>query len=424
MNESFVLDAVIEAVPQWYQGSQAPWMDELCLKAERRTICAHIAPSPQLGALLCFIKDNLAGWHTFLGNPVSPTRTAALRKAITLEWLRLTDESVDWPLLLAYMEYLKDRTHENCAVSCNLLIVPEEVKKNTVESGLDTLGTSGKVESSTQGGVDITSLHAHKTMDLLANSDRVYFKVDPSLRFLGYEEISWDQVREAQDYTYSVDFLHFFSHAVAEGNYLAHLTKQREIVILGKKGLLATERHNRWHVYNSSALRSSMVDIFADRNVAYNLFELISDLSYKRHGALLVYDPYHTVVKEVINRESVFAPEGTPDEVHLMLAPVAEQISLGHSSRGGVKKRIFMEWANLDGAVIFDADRILAFGAMIRTHPDAGGVVGARTTAALSAYLDGGTTVKISADGDAYILFSEAENGGPRTRESATLQSL
>ena len=81
-----------------------------------------------------------------------------------------------------------------------------------------------------------------------------------------------------------------------------------------------------------------------------------------------------------------------------------------------------MELASLDGAVIFDSESMLAFAAMIRTHSDAGGVVGARTTAAVSAYLDGGTTAKISSDGDVCILFSE--EGDSRTTKRAKLQFL
>jgi hypothetical protein len=398
MNERFVLDAVIEAVPQWYQGLRAPWTRELRLGPDQRSICSHRPPSSQLEALLSFVESHLETWHGQLVDPVSPAQVAAIRKAVALEWLRLQDPGIDWPRLLAYVEYLKDKTYENRALSRNLVVAPGS------------------------GGVDITSLAVEKVMDPLASSDRVYLRVDPNLHFLGYEEITWDQIEEAREHTYSVEFLRPFSRLVAEGAYLAHLTQQREILILGRAGLIAAERRNRWYIYEPPTLRDSLIDIFGNRDVGRNLFEVIFDLSYKRHGALLVYDPAHTVVNNVINRESVFEPHGRPDEVRRMLEPAARQIGLGRSSGAVVKKRLLMELAGLDGAVIFDADSILAFGAMILTHPGAGGVVGARTTAALSAYLDGGTTAKISSDGDVCILFSE--EGDTRTQERAKLQFL
>jgi hypothetical protein len=261
-----------------------------------------------------------------------------------------------------------------------------------------------------------------KVMDPLASDERVFLHVDPNLHFLGYDEITWDQIDEASEYTYAVDFLRPFSRRIAQGAYLAHLTRQREIVILGREGLIAAERRNRWYIYDPPTLRDSLVKIFGDYNVGCNLFEIIFDLSYKRHGALLVYDPEHTVVQNVINRESVLEPEGSPDEVRRMLSPAVRGISLGDSSRDRVKRRILMELTGLDGAVIFDSQSILAFGAMIRTHPDAGGVVGARTTAAVSAYMDGGTTVKVSSDGDVCIIFQE--EGMERTRERARLQFM
>ena len=188
---------------------------------------------------------------------------------------------------------------------------------------------------------------------------------------------------------------------------LSRAPSRARVVPAGRAGLLAAERRNRRYIHNSTTLRGSLIDIFGNRHIGSNLYEIIVDLSYRRHGALLVYDPEHEVVDRVVNRESVFEPEGRPDEVHRLLAPVAQRIALGGAAKRDVKKRLLMEMATLDGAVVFDAGSILAFGAMIRTHPDVGRVVGARTTAAVSAYLDGGTTVKVSSDGDVCVLFSE-----------------
>lgn len=397
MNEGFVLEAVIEAVPQWYEGTQAAWTSELRLGLERRPICSHRPPDQRLEALLGFVEQNLESWHRSLSEPVSPSQVAAIRKAVALEWLRLHDEAVDWARLLAYMEHIKDRRHENRALSRNLVIARGS------------------------GDVDITSLGVQKVLDPLASGEMVYLMVDQDLHFLDYDEISWDEIKEERDFTFSVDFLHPFSHRVHQGAYLAHLTQEREIVVVGKEGLIAAERRNRWYVYDSPTLRHSLIDIFGNEHIGRNLFEIIFDLSYRRKGALLVYDPDHTVLGQVINRESVAEPNGRPDEVHRMLWPAVGHIRLGGGARSDVKKRLLMEIAGLDGAVIFDDRSILAFGAMIRTHPDAGGVVGARTTAAVSAYLDGGTTVKISSDGDVCIIFAENE---VRTTHRTKLQFL
>ena len=154
MNEDFVLDAVVGAIPQWYSGFRAPWTSQLCLGDQQRTICSHRAPTPQLEALLDYVEENLEVWHSHLRDPVSPSQVAAIRKAVALKWLSLHDDGVDWPRLLAYLEYLKDRTVENRTLSRNLVIAPGE------------------------GDSDITSLALQKVLDPLASGDHVYLRVE------------------------------------------------------------------------------------------------------------------------------------------------------------------------------------------------------------------------------------------------------
>jgi DNA integrity scanning protein DisA with diadenylate cyclase activity len=68
-----------------------------------------------------------------------------------------------------------------------------------------------------------------------------------------------------------------------------------------------------------------------------------------------------------------------------------------------------MEVASIDGAVIFDANNVLAIGAVIETHEDVGSQAGARSTAALSAYHWGGRPVKVSSDGEISVYFASTE---------------
>ena len=48
---------------------------------------------------------------------------------------------------------------------------------------------------------------------------------------------------------------------------------------------------------------------------------------------------------------------------------------------------------------------LLAVGALIRSHPDAGSQLGARITAARSAYLWGAHPIAVSSDGDVTVHF-------------------
>ena len=66
--------------------------------------------------------------------------------------------------------------------------------------------------------------------------------------------------------------------------------------------------------------------------------------------------------------------------------------------------------SGVDGAVVFDDDGLLAVGALIRSHPNVGNQLGARVTAARSAYLWGGRPIKVSSDGDVAVYF-KSRNG-------------
>jgi hypothetical protein len=89
-----------------------------------------------------------------------------------------------------------------------------------------------------------------------------------------------------------------------------------------------------------------------------------------------------------------------------MLAPSVVSISMKNQSMSLRKKRVLLELASMDGAVIFDDNKILSFGSMIQTHPSAGSHAGARTTAYESAYLYGGKPFKVRSDGDISLRFS------------------
>jgi DNA integrity scanning protein DisA with diadenylate cyclase activity len=61
--------------------------------------------------------------------------------------------------------------------------------------------------------------------------------------------------------------------------------------------------------------------------------------------------------------------------------------------------------ACIDGAIVFDDHHLLAVGALIESHPSVGNQLGARTTAARSAYLWGAHPIKVSTDGDVSVYF-------------------
>ena len=171
--------------------------------------------------------------------------------------------------------------------------------------------------------------------------------------------------------------------------------------------------------------------------VGANLFEIVFDLSFARYGSLLVYDPRHQIRERILNQQSIVFPGWKDDgktngnglaaggngqatngksaagaasprasiACQDLIARSLMDLGLGEGVGALKRKRRLIELARVDGAVVFDDQHLLAVGAIIRAHPDVGSQLGARTTAAKSAYLWGAHPVKVSSDGDVTIYF-------------------
>lgn len=178
---------------------------------------------------------------------------------------------------------------------------------------------------------------------------------------------------------------------------------------MGQMGIITVCRKGKWHVYDVQTMKNCICDIVSEYRVGCNMFELLLDFSYKRHGALLIYDPEHKVIENIVNKESLLLNNELIDISREMLSPSVSCINMGGQNMSLRKKRIMIELASMDGALIFDSNSILAFGSMIKTHPKAGNHSGARETAFESAFLYGGRPFKVSSDGDISIRFSNGK---------------
>jgi hypothetical protein len=99
-------------------------------------------------------------------------------------------------------------------------------------------------------------------------------------------------------------------------------------------------------------------------------------------------------------------PETEDVYAQALIGRSLEQLAMGEGIAALKSKRRLIELAQVDGAVIFDDQHLLAVGAIIAGHPSVGNQLGARTTAAQSAYLWGAHPVKVSSDGDVTVFFT------------------
>jgi hypothetical protein len=386
MNELDALKAVIGMVPHWYEAEFGPVSHTLSLGNETLKFFTHRALTPQSHQLLKSAEEKLPTLYDFVKRLPLGKAVEVLQERFARIWLSQVTGAIRWARLFEYLDDVNQRTYENQKVTCNFII------------------------SAGQGTVDVTSRDIQKIIDPLATSLHTFIRVDHDLRFLEYGRVDWGGVRETKYYKFNPEFLQPVASLLGRDDYSVHLMGKGDLVVMNKSGLLAAKRKGRWKLYDVYTFKNTLAHIVGHYRVGCNIFEVLFDLSFKRHGALLVYDPEKKVVNHVVNKGSVIAGAGAaPDAARAMLQPSVEGIAMGAHEYEDRAKRLFLELASIDGAVIFTAAGLLAFGAIIETHPEASSEAGARSTAALSSYHWGGVPFKISSDGEIAVYFESSD---------------
>ena len=387
-----VLRAVFDMVPQWYEGEIGPDPQFLVLSGCRLAFCSLQPFSPRLYSLLEYIRSHLAAWEESLPQTPTPSAIRKIQEELALRWLATHHADIGWGPLIAFAEHVRYRTHENIPVTMNLVLRPG------------------------QGRIDLTDRSILALIDPLASSRNICFDVDYQLRFLDYRRLEERAGGDTEMSGLVPEFLQVFRASLQEQEFSFHITPRGDLIFMDAHGMIASCRKGRWHLYDVSSLREGFTRLFSSPNVADSLLSVLFDLSYRRHGALLVYDPEHQVLEHVVNRSSVLVGStAEPDDARQMLAPAAATICLDHEDPRLRHTELLMELAAIDGAVLFDRRGVTAFGAMIESHPQVGSHVGARKTAGRSAALWGGVPLMISADGEMAVHFISR---GPGGRES------
>jgi hypothetical protein len=381
---------IIRLVPHWYEAECGP--EEYSIPIGPCTV--HFYNHGRLPPNLSELLEKICSHTQDL--PIDRFMEYAgaadvLMESFATEWLRMQSRELDWVKLIKYLETVSRRTSENLPVALTLIIRP---------------GT---------GIGDITQPHLQKFFDRLASSPFTftYLAVDGDLRLMNYGSVEWSHVNNATSCKFYPEFLHPIHSVMDDTDLVAHLTPHGDLVIMDKAGVLATKRKKKWRIYDARHFKSSLAYCLGNREVATNLIEVVFDLSFRRQGALLIYDPQHRIAERILNPETMMFQFGrrTGDTIHnrecgqVLIRNSIEDIVSGRRTGSIKKKRQLIELASIDGAIVFDDTSLLAVGALIRSHPDAGSHMGARATAAKSAYLWGAHPIAVSSDGDVTVHF-------------------
>jgi hypothetical protein len=313
-------------------------------------------------------------------------------------WLKARTQIQNWDLVIDYTRRLARRTVENQSLSKTLVIEK---------------GQAGN------SSVSMLSQEFSKVVDWLASSQFTFLKVNERLQILSYHAISLSEVKELSSYRFYPDFLHpVLSTLTGQNSTLVHLTQQGDLVIANQDGIIASKRKDRWTIYDPDHIVQSLAKVLNEKIgqdirtedpvcVACSLFQILFDMSFRRHGGLLIID--------------------RPDNVKLYVAGGIERNEGGplssifpHSPFNGLQYSIpetrkLVELSLVDGALILDPrGNLVQLGARIRSHNETPESFGMRDMAAYSAARYGATAFKVSADGEISVFFTLSETGTHR----------
>ncbi len=375
---------IIRLVPHWYEAECGPEEYTIPIAGHTARFYNHSKLSPKLADLLTTIRSRTAQVPVDRFAEYSGAADVFV-EGFAADWLRLHAREPDWVKIIKYLETVSRRTSENLPVALTLLVRPGA------------------------GIGDITQPHLQKFFDRLAASPYTftYLAVDGDLHLMNYGSVEWSHVNNATGSKFYPEFLHPIHCVMDEADLVAHLTPRGDLVIMDKTGVLATKRKKKWRIYDARHFKSSLAYCLGNREIAGNLIELVFDLSFRRQGALLIYDPEHCILQRILNPISILNPANVPVSLIAPVSPVSnnghavsvrtsgqtlvrssiEEIAIAKKGGSIRRKRQLIELACIDGAIVFDDSHLLAVGALIRSHPEAGSQLGARATAAKSAYL-------------------------------------
>ena len=337
-----------------------------------------------LGQLKNYIEEKAKDYLTIsINSPILEKDWVC--KDIGTKWLELNSsiKKEEWISIIEYCEEQINRTYENMPVSWNFIID----SKLTVTSSV-SLKDSGDV----------------KLLDVLAASNFTYFLVDEKLNIDSYSCINWDETTNSKSYSSVPNFLQPYWNRVDQGKIGVSITRAGDIIIYSNpKGMLLSIRKGRWTIYENASVKNMFGWCLkcADSMsywVGCNIFDAVWDLSYRRHGALIIVSDDDSYEKHIINKNSIFV-SSVCTGIRKALKSSFELVDMNKLD----KKSIFLELASVDGAVVVDklTGKIKSFGSIVETHANAGEGNGARTTAAKSAIWHGHMyPVKVSSDGD------------------------
>ncbi|RYX78230.1 hypothetical protein EON76_06680 [bacterium] len=300
--------------------------------------------------------------------------------------------AVDLPVsdLLGVLHTLAEETYENKALTFGCVVDPNILADGRSNFPKD-FTTSKKFKALSDG---------YRTAYVVSGNGAV-------IRFADLDVYSTKEFSGAHFYP---EWAEPMARASRGDKFGISLSRQGDVLVFEQGTLRFSYRYGRWQYWNHSHLVNLIKDMMhyvpikSRGNVAGAIYRAAIDVSFRRSGGLFVILKDKKSVSEIVRNGDAIGHVGRSRQ------ELEFDRFLENKKVHGMSRRVLVELASLDGAVVLTSrGALLAYGAVLQPKRKGRlkGTEGSRTKAAIGAS-HFGLAVKISSDGD-ITLYSDGK---------------
>lgn len=388
VSKDTLFEIICDIVPQYYKSKKGIGNPIIIdLDGDEYILYSFRPNTPKLKSLITFIKDEAKQFLSLDLGSIHLERQLIERKIVN-KWMQINKYDENWFEFFDFCNLIEYKTYENSNIGFTFLYKPD-----VATSSISVL----------------TECKNQKILDVLAESQHTYIKIGKSWNVLEYGHVNTgENYIEDEKYRIIPSFLEPYQSILSNGECGITRTKRGDLILYSKDGILASCRKGNWKIYDPYTFKNSVGDILNLKYyMACNLTSILFDLSYRRHGALILFDINDSIDNIILNQNSILNKSINP--LYNILKESLEKIDLDARYTKDLHRPLILELASIDGAIVFDKEgKLKSFGSIIKNHDNADNEEGARSTAAKSAFNYMKSPVfKISSDGEISILFNK-----------------
>lgn len=383
---------IFDTIPQIYEAKSGHHPVEFNIAGEESSVFSILPLSDDLKTYLSTAAHIWEEVRPLTDGEITQTiEREWIQQKFAVAWLEMKTGITTWSFILDYFRRLARRTTENRWISKTIVVEP-----------------GGQVD----GATSLADEYFFKIFDWLGSTPMTYYRVDEKLGIKALEAVSLTEVKDLRGYRFYPDRMHpIISNLKDPKSIVVHLSEDRSLLIADSTGIIASKRSGEhWTIYDKDHLIGSVAKVMERQLgetatsedpycVACSLFQILFDISMKRHGGLLIFDHPGNLPRYVV--------KGIERDVHSPLNRV-----FTHSPFNGLEFSIpevrkLVELSSVDGALILDLQgNLVQVGSMVLSHTSIVSHFGTREAAGFSAAKFGATSFKISADGQVTMFFT------------------